>query len=257
MRRLSAIERTLERMFERPSVRIFRTKLQPVQVLRRVERAIEAARQAADGVTSVPDRVVVRLHPDDLAAFEGLEHELAMELADGALAFARAHRYTLRAAPNVILRADRRVERGDVGVDVTEVGPRDAVAQPPATRAYVAPVAAPLAVLRMAAGDGRSSSVGASIEVRDRALSIGRARDNDVQIPDARASRYHARITIRQRALVLRDLGSTNGTLVNGIRVTEVALGPGDAIEIGGVRLFVEAPPSSVTDLEQPGQAGA
>src|SRR3954447_15411684 len=92
---LTAIERFFERLFERPSARLFRARLQPVQLQRRIERAMESERLAAADRTLVPNRFVVHLHPTDLAGFGDMAGSLASELADGALVFARAHRYTL------------------------------------------------------------------------------------------------------------------------------------------------------------------
>ena len=63
-------------------------------------------------------------------------------------------------------------------------------------------------------------------------------------LSDSRVSRRHARLTARDGVLVLTDLGSTNGTRVNGHRVTEMVLGAGDRIQIGETSLVVEAAPS-------------
>jgi diguanylate cyclase (GGDEF)-like protein len=71
---------------------------------------------------------------------------------------------------------------------------------------------------------------------RDEVI-IGRALEADVRLNDARASRLHARITSEREGdsdgYRLEDLGSTNGTLVNGELITEVMLNDGDKIEIG------------------------
>jgi pSer/pThr/pTyr-binding forkhead associated (FHA) protein len=58
---------------------------------------------------------------------------------------------------------------------------------------------------------------------------------------DSRVSRRHARLAARDGVLVLTDLGSTNGTRVNGHRITEVVLGEGDRIAIGETVMVVEA----------------
>jgi pSer/pThr/pTyr-binding forkhead associated (FHA) protein len=83
------------------------------------------------------------------------------------------------------------------------------------------------------------------VQVDGSPLTIGRATDNAVVVADGRASRHHARIQARRGALVLTDLGSTNGTRVNGVPVTEVVLGQGDRIEIGRTVLLVDALPES------------
>jgi pSer/pThr/pTyr-binding forkhead associated (FHA) protein/subtilisin family serine protease len=67
--------------------------------------------------------------------------------------------------------------------------------------------------------------------------SIGRSRDNDIHLADERASRHHARIELQQGVSVICDLGSVNGTFVNGQRVMRQALSNGDEIRIGESRL--------------------
>ena len=72
-------------------------------------------------------------------------------------------------------------------------------------------------------------------------LTIGRAADNDLVVPDGRVSRHHARISGRRGTLVYTDLGSTNGSRVNGASVGELVLGAGDRIELGDTSVIVEA----------------
>src|SRR4051812_29265248 len=114
---LAAVERFLERLFERQSARLFRTAIRPVQVQRRLERVMEGERARDGGRTVVPHRFVVRLHPDDLAGLRASTPQLAATLADGALAFARSHGYTLLDRPVVAIRADPVVDTGDVAVE--------------------------------------------------------------------------------------------------------------------------------------------
>src|SRR3954466_6925745 len=115
MRSMSRVERFFERLVERPSARLFRTRLQPVQVLRRIERAMEAERGAGGRPGLVPDRFAVRLNPRDLAALTPPE-DVARELASAALTFARAHGYALRERPRVSLEADPKINSGDVEI---------------------------------------------------------------------------------------------------------------------------------------------
>lgn len=248
---LAAIERFFERLFERPTARLFRTRLQPVQLQRRIERAMEAERLAASDRTLVPNRFVVHLHPSDLEAFDGMEHSLSSELADAALLFARAHHYTLVDRPRVDLIADEAVERSDIRVDARFADPfagrsasPDSAApdagpgagDPLDTLVYTVPrPAAPRARLQVhdATGGTRAVAIGVG-------LTIGRATDNELVLRDERVSRHHARIAGRRGTLVYTDLGSTNGSEVNGHKVTEVVLGAGDTIHLGGTTLLVE-----------------
>jgi hypothetical protein len=251
---LAVIERFFERLFERPSARLFRVRVQPVQIQRRIERAMETGRRAAPGRTLVPNRFIVHLRPDDLAAFAELADGLAAGLADEALSFARAHHYALSDRPRVDLVADTTVQRADIRVDARFTSAQDAgltsgsggpsepgdwsgPADPTATAAFTLPQSrAPRAVLQVTDPDGR----GREIVIEAGGLTVGRAEDNDLITRDARVSRHHGRIVGRRGTLVYVDLGSTNGSKVNGEPVSEVVLGVGDRLEVGDTTLVLE-----------------
>jgi hypothetical protein len=264
---LAAIERFFERLFERPSARIFRTRLQPLQLQRRIERAMEADRRVTLDRTLVPNRFTVHLNPEDLAGFGELAEGLAIELADGALTFARNHHFSLADRPRVDLRADARVQRADIRVEAHfadpqtdrpagvreaasiestpggaptatgEVASERGAVDPTATRVFKLPQpTGPRAAVAVTDPDGRIRR----FTMGGGGLTIGRAEDNDVVARDSRVSRHHGRIAGRLGTLVYLDLGSTNGSQVNGEPVTEVVLGVGDRIEIGATTIVVE-----------------
>ncbi|MGC8634618.1 MAG: FhaA domain-containing protein [Candidatus Limnocylindrales bacterium] len=64
-------------------------------------------------------------------------------------------------------------------------------------------------------------------------VRLGRSPENDLVLPDPRVSREHGLLSARQGGLVYSDLGSRNGSFVNGVRVREVGLGPGDVLRVG------------------------
>jgi hypothetical protein len=70
---------------------------------------------------------------------------------------------------------------------------------------------------------------------------VGRSRDNEIALPDDRVSRRHGQLTTRHGALVYTDLGSTNGSFVNGTRVSEIALGSGDVVRLGNSTLTIKS----------------
>ena len=77
------------------------------------------------------------------------------------------------------------------------------------------------------------SQQGRELEIKDVSV-LGRSPDADVLLDDPYASEFHMRLVAQENGLVLHDLGSTNGTYVNGRRVTAPAgLKRGDTIQIG------------------------
>ncbi|HEV8547100.1 MAG TPA: DUF3662 and FHA domain-containing protein [Candidatus Limnocylindrales bacterium] len=245
MRPLAALERFFERLFERQTAKLFRTKLQPIQLQRRLERAMESERVRDGDRTHVPNRYAVHLAPDDLAALREAHPSLAADLADSVLAFARGHGYTLAERPTVALIADATVDSGDILVaasgNAIEPGDRSSDEQAPKvdqTAVFVMPVVdSPQATIREVRPDGTTHS----FVVDGRPLTIGRAPDNGLVLRDTRASRHHARLYGRRGALLLADLGSTNGSWVNDRRIEEIALGEGDRIRVGDTILIVES----------------
>jgi pSer/pThr/pTyr-binding forkhead associated (FHA) protein len=71
----------------------------------------------------------------------------------------------------------------------------------------------------------------------ERSLIIGRSHGCDLRLPHGDSSRRHAEIYRTADGYVVRDLGSTNGTFVNGRQVQEHRLEPGDRIEIAGAEI--------------------
>jgi hypothetical protein len=237
---MSRVERFFERLVERPSARLFRTKLQPIQILRRIERAMEGERGAEGRPGLVPDQFVVHIHPDDLAAIASPD-QMAGELASGALTFARAHGYALRDRPRVTLQPDPRLGTGVVEVDAAVTPAREEPAGSPAvdagTRVFEVPVVrAPDVVIEVREPNAPARRISAN----GAPIHIGRAPECELVLRDTRVSRRHARVTARDGVLVLTDLGSTNGTRVNGHRVSEVVLGAGDRIMLGETVLTIE-----------------
>jgi len=86
---------------------------------------------------------------------------------------------------------------------------------------------------------------------------VGRGQDADLILEESSVSRRHALFTLSGGQLVMRDLGSANGSLVNGQRVQEAQLRPGDVISLGQARLtLVEVLEASIAPpLAQTGQA--
>ncbi len=80
------------------------------------------------------------------------------------------------------------------------------------------------------------------VPVTDEPVTVGRHSDNVVPITDQRASRFHCVIERSKQGFRLRDLKSSNGTFINGLRVESADLMPGEVITIGATNLVLYAP---------------
>jgi hypothetical protein len=267
---LTAVERFFERLFERPAARLFQESVERVQIQRGIERAMEAERVVRERRAFVPSHYRVLLSPVDAAALDGEMVRLAGDLAEHVRIYARGRQYVLQARPTVELIGSNAVASGDVRV-YADVAPMptmkppvappepaaapgtpqdeadgaadvdgDAALVPGATAVFAAPRPnTPRAQLAVRA-PGQPVS---RLNVRVGTIRLGRALDNEIVLADDKVSRRHGQISIRRGMLVYSDLGSTNGSFLNGSPVTEIALGPGDVLQIGSSTVTVEPAP--------------
>jgi pSer/pThr/pTyr-binding forkhead associated (FHA) protein len=109
-------------------------------------------------------------------------------------------------------------------------------------------MAAKQKLLEIGAADGRLRE----IPLMGDEFLIGRGEDCDLPLHDPEVSRHHCLIRIRHQEVAISDLGSSNGTFVNGHRlVSQVKLATGDEIVIGPFRYVVDL--GDVTDFQPPG----
>ena len=263
---LAAVERFFERLFERPAARLFQARIEPAHVQRAIERAIEAERRVHARRSYSPSVFRVLLSADDRGALEAEQPALGRELSESVRVYARRHDYVLLARPRVDVEASAVVQPGDVRVyaDPVQIDP-DHGAHPGANGMTVLPASGRPAVDPIDGADehlvAQATAVFAApqpnapraqlalrspgqavwrLPVRPGTIRIGRALDNDVVLGDDRVSRHHGQIGIRLGMLVYTDLGSTNGSYLNGSLVSEIALGPGDVLQLGSSTVTIE-----------------
>ena len=93
----------------------------------------------------------------------------------------------------------------------------------------------------MAQGDQffLASATGDRLELSGE-VSVGRSAECDLVVSEGQPSRQHAKIVVEAGGVFVEDLGSTNGTLVNGAPIQSSPLQPGDRIRIGDVEMVFE-----------------
>lgn len=81
---------------------------------------------------------------------------------------------------------------------------------------------------------------GRSYELKVDKTTIGRLEDNTFQIPEQSVSSHHCEVLLRGNDIIVRDLNSTNGTYINGEKISEKALKPGQILRLGNVEARLE-----------------
>jgi len=110
------LEALASRFIEGWSARLFGAKLQPVQIAKRVIRAMEAHQTISLSKTFVPNSYVISLSPSDFEQFEQYRRSLERDLSEAVLGAARDRSYTLLAYPTVEIERDEDLQPGDMRV---------------------------------------------------------------------------------------------------------------------------------------------
>lgn len=215
---LQQFERRLERLVEGVFAKAFRSGLQPVELGRRLTREMDANRAVGLRGAIVPNVFTFALSPADHERFASFADALTRELADAAREHARNEAYVFVGPVEVSLEEDPSLTAGMflLSGEVHEAAGGGAVGS------LVLP-------------DGERVSVG------EEPVSIGRLAECDVVLADSSVSRRHAEVRRQGSDFVVADLGSTNGTKVNGAGVKERRLVDGDEISVGSAKLRFEA----------------
>jgi FhaA, N-terminal domain/FHA domain len=245
---LRGIEQRLERIFEGVFGRAFRTNVQPVELARKLAKEMDEHRSTSVRNVYVPNEYTVYLSPGDREQFEGYENSLVSELEEYLSEHASRENYAVLTPPRVVFETDEDLGVGEFGIatrmaqygrSAGEEAEAAAVGAPPpgATIVYKPRTQPTEAASLEELGVEREVAVlrwDSERRVLDKRRSVlGRSRDADVQIEDPNISRRHAEIVQEGSAYWLVDLGSTNGTEVDGRRVQRARLDEGSRFTLG------------------------
>jgi hypothetical protein len=242
---LRSIESRIAGLVEGTFSRAFRSEVRPVEIARKLAREMEEHKSVSLSRTYVPNEYRVFLSPRDRQRFADYEEALAGELAGYLLEHARRERLALLSKPVIEFETDGRLGLGEFGIQTRLVQPEEepGASQPQAesesgrTMIYstAGRVAEPLEERARVRNDTALLIVdGKRLVVGPAGATVGRSRQCDIVLNDPNVSRQHAEIRPRGGAWVLTDLGSTNGSLLNGRRIEgPEVLKAGDEIEIG------------------------
>jgi hypothetical protein len=242
----------MEQAVEGSLRRVFPTSLQPVQLAKAAARAMEEAQVVGVYGAEVPNAYRLRLAPDDLARFAEYHATLSRELSSYLANYARDRHLRPVGEPKVELLEDPKLRVGSVRAEArfVDVEPERQAALEQAVedtrqlrlaqqaRAAAEPVRNPDAAVWLTDANGLRYALDPEAGI----VRIGRAADNDVAISNERVSRYHAHVRRIESSWMVYDLDSTNGTYVDGQRLTAAQprrLQPGSVLRLGDHDLHV------------------
>jgi hypothetical protein len=224
-------EARLERAVEGFLSKLFRSGVHPVEIGKRLLRVMEDGKTVALRRTYVPNVYRITVGAQDYDRLAPLEPKLIEELEIFVGEAARQRQWALPDSPKVSFATDAKLSQGEFRITAEAVSLKEE--RPPAEaprarskRQAEEPTGQPCLVLLTDDRPVKTLPI-------ERRIRIGRQSDNDLVIVDPGVSRHHAEVINTNGSCTLRDLGSTNGTFVNGSVVGEHALRDGDRISLG------------------------
>ncbi len=223
---LRKFEKRLEKIFEGPFKKLFKGGVQPLEIARRLMREADDGRMMSLNEVLAPNYYQVYLSPADYERMTGYFERLAAEMEGMIINYASEKDYHLVTRPQLKFEQNDDLGEGEFTVVASVDKPAaEGTAETPAGHGSGEEVGA----LALLSGE----AAGSNYSLEGNKTSIGRSDDNDLALRDPRASRFHAEIERGGEGYILRDLASTNGTIVGGRRVRERLLEDGDIITMG------------------------
>ena len=241
---LQRFERRLEGMVEGAFARAFKSELQPVEVASAIQREMDdRAAIVAQGRTLVPNDFVVEVAESDHDRLDVYAESLGVELATLARDYAKEQGYSFVGPVRMrfegvpgLATGMFRIRSGVIRGHTLEAGevrqPVSDLPRVPGAQFYGRP-----RLVVAGSQPGTGVETGSTYELQTPVTLLGRGTDCDLRLVDPGVSRHHAELRVEEDQVVLVDLGSTNGTFVNGQPVRRVALIDGTNITLGRTTL--------------------
>jgi hypothetical protein len=221
---LQRFERKLETMISGGFAKVFRSAVQPVEIAAALQREVDNNAQILSRERRiVPNEFHVELSTTDLQRFGQYGPALTQELTEQLTEYARSQGYVFPGAISIRFSEaeDLTVGRFRVCSSARAKVESDAMTNTQIGRAYA----------WLEVNNGRHPLTGNVV--------VGRGADADLRINDPGISRRHIEFAARPDGIEVRDLGSTNGMLVNGAKVPAAAVVDGTHVRIGNTTMIV------------------
>lgn len=266
---LKQIEKSMESLVEGVFGRAFRRQVHPVEIAKGLTKQMDEGRMISVSRTYAPNDFTVHLSSEDHESMQAYESSLRDELIQYASTHAENKSYHLMTPPKVRFETEDTLKFGEFGVTAKLTGGEGPRARAPSdtsgqTRIFrteepeepeepeASEASEETAYASSVSGDTASLSAEQARReglARERVeitvgeetytlegggpWSVGRAEDNDIVVRDPNVSRRHARLERQENGFAVEDLGSTNGTLLDGAPIGRERIDDGDEITFG------------------------
>jgi Protein of unknown function (DUF3662)/FHA domain len=251
---LKHIEKRMESLVEGVFGRAFRRQIHPVEIAKALTKQMDEGRMVSISRTYAPNDFTVHLSKEDTESIRAYQASLNDELIQYASTHAENKNYHLMTPPKIRFETEDSLRFGEFGVTAKLTGgdgprekgaPQDTSGQ---TRIFrteessggeieqgTATISADEArrhglareIVEVVLGDEKHHLEGRG------PWSVGRSQENDIVINDPNVSRRHARISRTDNGFIVEDLGSTNGTLLDGAPIDRERIEGGDELTFG------------------------
>ena len=262
----------MESLVEGVFGRAFKRQVHPVEIAKGLTKQMDEHRMISVSRTYAPNDFTIHLSEDDAESIKAYQNALRDELIQYASTHAQDKNYHLMTPPKVRFVTEDSLRFGEFGVTAKLTGgdgprekgaPDDTSGQ---TRIFRTEEVSeePQGTASISAEEAKRRGlarevVELALEDETRPLegrgpwSIGRSEENDIVIPNPNVSRRHARLCRGENGFIVEDLGSTNGTLLDGAPIDRERIESGDELTFGGItarfvrRMGDEAPSGGAT----------
>ncbi len=262
---LQSIEKRMESLVEGVFGRAFKRQVHPVEIAKGLVKQMDENRMVSVSRTYAPNDFTIHLSKADAESIRAYQSALRDELIQYSSAHAQSKGYHLMTPPKIRFTTEESLRFGEFGVTAKLTGgdgPREKGAPDDTseqTRIFRTEKSGEQSTAAISAEEAEQH--GLAREVTELILensthslegpgpwNIGRSEENDIVIADPNVSRRHARLSRSENGFIVEDLGSTNGTLLDGAPIDRERIESGDELTFGGItarfdRRMDEEPP--------------
>src|SRR5215208_3618159 len=242
----------METLVEGVFGRAFRRQIHPVEIAKGLTKQMDEGRMVSISRTYAPNDFTVHLSKEDTESIQAYQASLREELIQYASTHAENKNYHLMTPPRIRFETEETLRVGEFGITAKLTGgdgprekgaPQDTSGQ---TRIFRTEDTGGVAQGTSAISPEEAQQHGLAREVvevvtKDGSFplegrgpwTVGRSQENDIVIPDPNVSRKHARLSRADNGYVVEDLGSTNGTLLDGAPIDRERIESGDELTFG------------------------